>query len=726
MTRTEQLLPVLAKWRDENKALLAKLPDALLPWFSQSARDLPWRRDREPYHVWLSEIMLQQTRVEAVRGYYARFLSVFPTIRDLADAPEDQVLKLWEGLGYYSRARNLQKAAKVVTEQSGGVFPTEYDAIRALPGVGDYTAGAIASICFDRPTPAVDGNVLRVVSRVTGLYLPVTEEPVKSAVRSALAEVYPHGSCGKFTQSLMELGATVCVPNGAPRCWECPVRAICRADADHTAELLPVRAEKKARKIEEKTVFVLRCGDRLAVCRRPDHGLLAGLWQLPETDGCLDLAGVRETLAAWGVSARLISEPYPAVHVFTHREWHMRCYAVQCGDMPDRFQWVTDAELAGEIALPTAYRVCLKPKQVDSPAASAGKKQKRMVKKMNYSPILTTPCYKSMPWGGTNLNGRFGKHSEFALTGESWEAADHFNGKTFAADGEYKGMSFGEIAKAMGGTDFLGRLTTDGAFPVLFKLIDARDKLSVQVHPNDEYAKRDGDRGKTEMWIVLESQPGSGLYLGFEKPITREEYGELIRKNELESALHFVPTKVGDTFFLPPGLVHAIGGGLVIAEIQQSSDATYRVYDWGRMGLDGKPRQLHIEKALDVSRTDLKGENGAYLTVRDGETAVDYLTACSLFATQRIHLKGAYTVPANGASFSAVFCADGSLTVSDCDGSVTLQKGQTAVVPAAAGSFTVEGDAEAYRFFVPDLSADVVEPLRAAGFAEEDIRKIIR
>ena len=344
---------------------------------------------------------------------------------------------------------------------------------------------------------------------------------------------------------------------------------------------------------------------------------------------------------------------------------------------------------------------------------------------MNLSPIKTTPCYKSMPWGGTLLNEQYGKHSTFPVTGESWEAADHFNGKTPACGGAYDGMDFSQIIDAMGADAFLGRKTTSGHFPLLFKLIDAREKLSVQVHPNDAYAKRDGDLGKTEMWIVLQSEPGAGLYLGFEEAISKETYQALIEKNELESALHFVPASVGDTFFLPPGLVHAIGAGLVIAEIQQSSDATYRVYDWGRMGLDGKPRQLHIAKALDVTNTALKGECSTPLTLDAGGAKIDMIKACPLFAAQRIRLADSCALNTNGDSFSILFCASGSLSVSTCDGAVTLEKGMTAVIPAAAHAFSLHGKAEAYRFFVPDIEKDIVQPLKAAGFPDEAIRPLL-
>ena len=210
--------------------VLRQLPDRLLPWFAENRRDLPWRRDREPYHIWVSEIMLQQTRVEAVRGYYARFLEALPTVADLAKAPDDGLGKLWEGLGYYSRMRNLRAAAQVVQEKWNGQIPRDYDAVRSLPGIGDYTAGAICSIAFDMPTPAVDGNVLRVLARVLADSRPVDLPAVRREAREALAAVYPEGRCGDFTQALMELGATVCLPNGAPLCDRCNIRLIGRYD----------------------------------------------------------------------------------------------------------------------------------------------------------------------------------------------------------------------------------------------------------------------------------------------------------------------------------------------------------------------------------------------------------------------------------------------------------------------------------------------------------------
>ena len=237
-----------------------QLAENLVAWFRADHRDLPWRQDKEPYHVWLSEIMLQQTRAEAVKGYYARFLRELPTIEALARCEPDRLQKLWEGLGYYSRVRNLQKAAQMIVSRLGGEFPRTVDEIRKLPGVGAYTAGAIASICFELPAPAVDGNVLRVVSRVMADGACVSKQAVKDEYGARLAEIYPAGACGDFTQSLMELGATVCLPNGEPRCEACPVAGLCRARSEGTQRRYPVKEAKKPRRVEKLTVFRLVCG----------------------------------------------------------------------------------------------------------------------------------------------------------------------------------------------------------------------------------------------------------------------------------------------------------------------------------------------------------------------------------------------------------------------------------------------------------------------------------
>ena len=210
-------------------AALEELPLPLIRWYREHARALPWRSDPTPYHVWISEIMLQQTRVAAVLGYYRRFLAELPGVAELAAAEEDRLMKLWQGLGYYSRARNLQKAARQIMEEHGGRFPHTYEGIRALAGVGDYTAGAISSIAFGLPVPAVDGNVLRVVSRIAGYDGDITRPETRRRVGEALGRVMPLEAPGEFNQALMELGATVCLPNGAPLCERCPAAHLCRA-----------------------------------------------------------------------------------------------------------------------------------------------------------------------------------------------------------------------------------------------------------------------------------------------------------------------------------------------------------------------------------------------------------------------------------------------------------------------------------------------------------------
>ena len=334
-------------------AELQKLPGLLLPWYEQNKRDLPWRQDRDPYRVWLSEIMLQQTRVEAVKGYYARFLEALPTVEALANCDEEQLLKLWEGLGYYNRARNLQKAAKIVAETG---FPDTYEGLLALPGVGEYTAGAVASICFDRPVAAVDGNVLRVLSRYLADGRPITDQKVKKAVKADLEAVYPKETPGTFTQALMELGATVCAPNGPPRCEVCPLKGLCKAHLTGKTGDFPVKEAKKARKTESRAVFLLRCGDKLAIEKRPARGLLAGLWQLPNVTGKLTAEQAAKQAAHWDCEPHDLLSVRQKKHIFTHITWEMEGFELTCGREAPHFVWATPAQLEQEYALPTAFR----------------------------------------------------------------------------------------------------------------------------------------------------------------------------------------------------------------------------------------------------------------------------------------------------------------------------------------------------------------------------------
>ena len=335
--------------------LLRNLPAALLPWYREVKRDLPWRADRLPYHVWLSEIMLQQTRVEAVKGYYARFLMALPTIEALASCDDDALHKLWEGLGYYSRVRNLKKAANVIRTEHGGEFPREYSAVRALPGIGDYTAGAICSICFGQPTPAVDGNVLRVISRIQNDVTPIGLPARKKEVQRLLAEIYPE-EAGDFTQALMELGATLCGPNRKPACESCPCRDFCLGYKNGTAEALPVKAPNKARRQEDLTVFILRSGDGYALEKRPDSGLLAGLWQFPNTPGRLEAPASLVWAEKHGLHPRDIRRISEKKHIFTHIQWNMTGIYLDVAEKPEHFRWFTEEEIEKNAALPTAFR----------------------------------------------------------------------------------------------------------------------------------------------------------------------------------------------------------------------------------------------------------------------------------------------------------------------------------------------------------------------------------
>ena len=334
---------------------MAKLPQVLLPWYEENKRTLPWRQDRQPYHIWISEIMLQQTRVEAVKGYYARFLEALPTIEALANCEDDVLHKLWEGLGYYSRVRNLKKAAQVVMAEHNGAFPKTYEAVLALPGIGEYTAGAICSIAYDLPTPAVDGNVLRVVSRLANEDTPVDLPAYKKSVTERLRAVYPKAA-GDFTQALMELGATVCGPNRKPDCENCPCRQLCIGHRMGRAEALPVRLPKKGRREEKMTVLILECQGKFALQKRPDKGLLAGLWEFPHMPGHLTAQEALFAAEKLGLVPRQILRQVEKKHIFTHIQWDMLGTYLQVDEIGGDFVWLTAEEIDKNAALPTAFR----------------------------------------------------------------------------------------------------------------------------------------------------------------------------------------------------------------------------------------------------------------------------------------------------------------------------------------------------------------------------------
>ena len=333
-----------------------KMAEALATWYPQHKRDLPWREDRDPYHIWISEIMLQQTRVSAVVDYYKRFLAELPDAASLAFVSDERLMKLWQGLGYYRRAANLKKAAEVIVSKYGGVFPDTYEAIRGLPGIGDYTAGAIASIAYGLPTPAVDGNCLRVYARVFAYAGDIAKESTKREVREALLPMYRQADPMIMTQSLMELGACVCVPNGAPDCGNCPLASVCLAKEKDAWQRYPVKQAKPKRRIEKMEALVLICGDKIAIKKRPETGLLANLWEFPNHS--IDGSDVHTASAFAGTlgaapSKILVESSYR--HIFTHVEWQIAAYCFLCEKMPEDLTWVTREELVETYAVPSAF-----------------------------------------------------------------------------------------------------------------------------------------------------------------------------------------------------------------------------------------------------------------------------------------------------------------------------------------------------------------------------------
>ena len=315
------------------KTRLQLLVCPLLDWYRSNQRQLPWRERGAAYDIWVSEIMLQQTRVEAVKPYYLRFMEKLPDIEALAFCPEEKLLKLWEGLGYYNRVRNMQAAARTVMEEYGGALPASYEELLKLKGIGSYTAGAIASIAYRIPVPAVDGNVMRVITRITEDASDISKASVKSKIEKQLAQIMPKNSPGEFNQALMELGATVCVPNGPARCSECPVRKYCLAALHGTCADYPVKSAAKPRSIEERTVLVIQDGERTAIRRRPPKGLLAGLYELPNVLGYLERDQVLEAVTGMGLEPLYVEELGEAKHVFSHIEWHMKGYRVRVASL---------------------------------------------------------------------------------------------------------------------------------------------------------------------------------------------------------------------------------------------------------------------------------------------------------------------------------------------------------------------------------------------------------
>ena len=344
---------------DRPPACLAPLPALIVDWYRENRRRLPWRETVSPYRTLISEIMLQQTRVEAVKPYFERFLATFPDIVSLSDADDDLLNKAWEGLGYYSRARNLKKCAREIVDRFGGVIPQSYSDLLSLSGIGPYTAGAIAAFAYGQPVAAVDGNVLRVTARITADSGDVLTPAVKNRLTGLVSSLVPKDAPGDFGQGLIELGALVCLPNRPPKCDVCPVRALCRGYAEGIAERLPVRGKKTERKLDRRTVLVIRSGTRTLLHKRPARGLLAGLWEFPNFSGGFSEKEALDAVRAYGLEPLRVVSLDPSRHLFTHIEWQMTGYLVLVGEpdrpLPDGFVMPETDDLLSRYAIPSAF-----------------------------------------------------------------------------------------------------------------------------------------------------------------------------------------------------------------------------------------------------------------------------------------------------------------------------------------------------------------------------------
>lgn len=344
--------------------MLKEIVSPLLTWYDENKRILPWRDRQNAYYTWVSEIMLQQTRVEAVKPYFERFISELPDISSLAACSEEKLMKLWEGLGYYSRVRNMQEAAKTVEKEYNGKLPEDFDALLSLKGIGSYTAGAIASIAYGIPVPAVDGNVLRVISRITESREDIGKAAVKRKTEKLLEEIMPKDRPGDFNQALMELGAVICIPNGQAKCLVCSVSGKCLACRNHTMEEIPVKAPKKPRVVEERTVFVIQDGTATAILKRPDKGLLAGLYELPNTLGYMEQEEAVSYVKNMGLEPLYIEHLPSAKHIFSHIEWRMKAYRVRVSSLENREKdgilFVEKKQKEKKYAIPSAFGAYVK------------------------------------------------------------------------------------------------------------------------------------------------------------------------------------------------------------------------------------------------------------------------------------------------------------------------------------------------------------------------------
>lgn len=341
---------------------LYNIVEDLTAWYQKNARVLPWRENPSAYGVWISEIMLQQTRVEAVKQYYLRFMETLPTVKHLAEVSDEVLLKLWQGLGYYNRARNLKKAAIEIIEQYQGEIPNDYEKLLKLKGIGEYTAGAIASIAFGLPESAVDGNVLRVMTRLKADSRDISKKEVKKEFSDEIKKVLQHTNPSIFNQALMELGATICLPNGTPKCEQCPIQKYCKAKEQNNVMEFPKKSPSKKRKIENRMIFFIVCQNKIALHKREKTGLLADLWELPNI--LKESLSASEQLSKWKIDDTSIKEMGKTKHIFTHIQWNLSGYFVKVDYFHNtentNFTWVTKEELQQKYALPSAFAYYIK------------------------------------------------------------------------------------------------------------------------------------------------------------------------------------------------------------------------------------------------------------------------------------------------------------------------------------------------------------------------------
>lgn len=338
----------------EEIELMKQIRKPIIQWYQKNKRELPWRKEKNPYYIWISEIMLQQTRIEAVKQYYERFIQQIPTIQALAQVEEETLLKLWEGLGYYHRARNLKKAAQVIEQQYEGKMPQYYEELIRLSGIGEYTAGAISSIAYDQRVPAVDGNVLRVLSRVTGSKKDVLESKTKREFKQKLQKIMPK-QAGDFNEGLMELGELICLPKGKPLCKSCPLQNICIANNQKLTNEIPVRHQKINRKKEEKTVFLFVFKDEIAIRKRQKTGLLANMYEFPNENKNLTHKEIENILKRWNLKAIKMENIGVHHHIFSHIEWDMIGYKIQVEGKNQEFLWKKKQEIINRYPMPGAF-----------------------------------------------------------------------------------------------------------------------------------------------------------------------------------------------------------------------------------------------------------------------------------------------------------------------------------------------------------------------------------